>query len=247
MARELVRLQKFLSECGVASRRKAEELISGGKVRVNGEIVKELGTKVDPERDIVKVRNKTVKQAPKGVLVFYKPRQVISTLSDPEGRPCVGDYITKHYKSYFPVGRLDWDTSGLMILTNDGELTDALLHPRNQFNRTYHARVEGSVSQTLIDKMKKGVRLQDGLATARGEILRQDEKSTWLELTVQEGRNHLIKRMMQKLKHPVMKLKRVSFGPFELGRMQPGDMRPLTQKQYVVVRSKILGGRSGRR
>ena len=235
-----VRLQKFLSECGVASRRKSEELILEGKVKVNNKIVRELGTKVDPQEDHVTVRNKVVKTAQKGVLLFHKPKDVVSTLKDPEGRPCLGDYLSKHYRSYFPVGRLDWATSGLILLTNDGELADRLMHPRYSFERVYHARVEGNVSEKTLEKMQRGVTLADGKASAKAKIISNDGKSTWLEVVVSEGRNRLIRRLMDKLKHSVIKLRRISHGPFHIGKLKPGEIMKLNEKQYRHYRSRIL-------
>lgn len=236
-----VRLQKFLSECGVASRRKSEELIESGKVKVNNRTVTELGTKIDPDKDTVTVRNKPVRKAEKGIIIFHKPREVVSTLSDPEGRPCVGDYITRNNRSYFPVGRLDWDTSGLMVLTNDGDIADRLMHPRYKFDRIYHARVEGKVSDSIFEKMRRGVTLADGKAVADGEILSQDENAAWIEIRVHEGRNRLVRRIMDKLKHPVIKLRRISHGPFRIGKLKSGQMMKLNQKQYLFFRKKVLG------
>lgn len=238
---ELVRLQKFLAECGLGSRRKMELLITGGKVHVNGKVVKELGTKVDPDHDIVKVRNQFVKPHPKGIMLLHKPRNVVSTLSDPEGRPTVKDFLTKHHSSYFPVGRLDWDSTGLLVLTNDGELAERLMHPRFGVERVYHARVEGSVGDDLINRLSRGVRLRDGLVQAEGELIRGDDATTWIEVKVKEGRNRLVRRLFEELGHPVMKLKRVSYGPFKLGKLQTGQMRVLTQKEYEQAREKAFG------
>lgn len=236
----LTRLQKYISECGIASRRKAEELILEGKVRVNGKTIRELGTKVDPDKDEVVVKNKPIQKAHKGILIFNKPTEVVSTLSDPEGRPCIGDYISKHYKSYKPVGRLDWDTSGLMILTNDGDLAAYLMHPRYGFERIYHARVEGSVSEQIFNKMERGVTLADGQAKARGRIISSDEKSTWIEVVVMEGRNRMVRRLMDKLKHPVIKLKRESYGPFRIGKLKVGQIQKLSEGEYQNYKKRVL-------
>lgn len=237
---EPIRLQKFISECGAASRRGAEELIKAGKVRVNGAVVKELGTKVDPVHDRVQVRNQIIKPPEKGILLLHKPRGVVSTLSDPEGRPTVGDFLTKHYRSYFPVGRLDWDSSGLMIMTNDGELAQRLMHPKFGVERTYHVRAEGSVPAEALKKIGKGVTLSDGPASARTQILRGDEVSTWLEVTVTEGRNRLVRRLFERIGHAVMKLRRVGYGPFKLGKLQTGQLRKLTEKEYLLARKRLL-------
>lgn len=253
-----VRLNRFLSQCGVASRRKADELISAGKVTVNGQTVRELGVSVDPRNDQVKVRNRSVSLPHRGAVVFYKPRGVVSTLNDPEGRPSISDYLTKHYASYFPVGRLDYDSSGLLILTNDGDLADHLLHPRYGQERTYLVRVEGSVSQATLDKIARGVRLKDGMVKANGRFVSPpadarrpgarapEEKSTWLEITVLEGRNRLVRRLMEDVRHPVVKLRRISHGPFKLGKLRPGEMRQLTEKEFDKVRETVMNPRPER-
>lgn len=240
MADTLVRLQKFIAECGVCSRRAAEVLITAGKVRVNGKVITELGTKVDPEHDQVYVRNKIVRPAPKGIVLFHKPKHVVSTLDDPQGRPSIKDYLTKHYKSYFPVGRLDFESTGLVILTNDGELADRLLHPRYGLERVYEARVAGTVAPRTLAKLSRGILLEDGMARAEAEILNNAEDSTWLRIRVHEGRNRLIRRIMEKVHHPVSKLKRVSHGPFTLHRLKPGEMRKLTEREYSYFHRKVM-------
>lgn len=237
----LVRIQKFLSECGIASRRKSEALVVEGKIRVNGKTITELGTKVDPDRDDIYVNNKPVRRAPKGVLLFHKPRGVVSTMSDPEGRPTVADYMTKQYKSYFPVGRLDFETSGLMVLTNDGEMAEHLMHPGYGYERVYHVRVEGRPSERTLEKIETGVRLEDGPATAKVRIIRGDENATWLEIRVQEGRNRLVRRMMDHLRHSVLKLRRVALGPFRLGNLETGEVRKVPEREYEFFRKKIIG------
>jgi 23S rRNA pseudouridine2605 synthase len=239
-----IRLQKFLSQCGVASRRHAEQMIREGDIQVNDVTVTELGVKVNPDKDIVRVKRRIVKPPPKGILLLHKPRGVVSTLHDPEGRPTVADFLTKHYQSYFPVGRLDWDSTGLIILTNDGELAEHLMHPRYGFDRVYHVRVEGSVSDRLVQKIEAGVRLEDGLIKGKAKILKGDDGSTWLEVLVKEGRNRVVRRMMDKLKHPVIKLRRVSYGPFKLGTLKPGELRKLNDKEYRVVRERVLKKKS---
>jgi 23S rRNA pseudouridine2605 synthase len=237
----LVRIHKHIADCGVASRRKAEEMIEEGRVKVNNKVVTEPGTKIDPRKDRVTVNNRPLHPVEKGILLLHKPRGVVSTLSDPEGRPTVGDFLTRHYKSYFPVGRLDWDSSGLMIMTNDGELAEKLMHPRYGYDRTYHVRVSGRVTEDTFKRIERGVRLKDGPVTAQARFLRGDDDSTWLEITVQEGRNRLVRRLMEHVRHPVMKLRRVSYGPFKLGKLQSGEMRRLTENEYQKIRLKVLG------
>ncbi len=235
-----VRLQKFLAECGVGSRRKMEQFIKEGRVRINGQVCTELGRKIDPNTDKIEVNRRPVRAAPKGVMVLNKPRGVVSTLSDPEGRPTVAQFLTKHYGSYFPVGRLDWDSTGLMILTNDGEMAERLMHPRFGFERVYEARVEGAVSSVVLDKLSQGVRLSDGMVYAEASVLRSDESSTWVQISIKEGRNRVVRRVFEKLGHPVMKLKRTVYGPFKIGRLQVGQVRALTLKEYIQVRRKVM-------
>jgi len=235
-----VRLQKFLAECGTGSRRKMEQFIKEGRVRVNGQVVTELGRKIDPSVDQIEVNRRPVKAAPKGIVLFNKPRGVVSTLHDPEGRRTVSEFLTKHYASYFPVGRLDFDSTGLMILTNDGEMAEKLMHPRFGFERTYEARVEGSVPQPLHDKLESGIRLSDGLVKAEASVIRTDDTSTWVEVRIKEGRNRIVRRLFEKLGHSVMKLKRTIYGPFKLGRLQVGQVRVLTAREFLEVRRKVM-------
>ncbi len=237
---ELVRLQKYLSECGVASRRKSEELIIEGSVFVNGKKITELGTKVDPTKDVVRVKKKIIRPEEKGIIIFNKPRQVVSTMSDPEGRPTVADYLTNRYRSYRPVGRLDWDTMGLLILTNDGEIAEKLAHPRNEFPRVYEARVAGRVDERTFEKLNRGVIIDGEKIVPRVTEKSTQDDATWVEITVLEGRHHLVKRLFEKVRHPVQKLKRVSHGPFKLGTLGVGEMRKLPEGEYIRYRNKIL-------
>lgn len=240
-----VRLQKFLAECGIGSRRSMEEFIVRGRVRVNGQVVTELGRKIDPELDRVEVNRKPIQMAPKGIMLLNKPRGVVSTLSDPEGRRSIADFMTKKQTSYFPVGRLDWDSTGLMVLTNDGEVAERLMHPRFGFERVYEARVEGSVSQSLLDKLARGIKVSDGMVRATAQIMRTEGDSTWVEVRIKEGRNRIVRRIFDKLGHPVMKLKRTVYGPFKLGRLQVGQVRALTQQEYEQVRRKVMNQKIG--
>lgn len=237
---EPTRLHKYIAECGYCSRRKAEELIVAGKVRVNGKVISELGHKIDPEKDWVKVKNQSIKPPPRGVAVFHKPRGMLCTLEDPEGRPCLGELMTKHLKSYFPVGRLDWDSTGLVILTNDGELADRLMHPRYGFERSYEVRVQGHPSNKTLARLEGGVKIDGRSVEARVRIVEERDDSTWLEVTIREGRNHIIKRLMERLDHPVLKLKRISHGPFFLGRLPSGEIKRFTEDEFKRMRSKVM-------
>ena len=209
-------------------------------MEANNQVVTKLGTKIDPHHDQIRVNRRIIKPPPRGIILLNKPRGVVSTLSDPEGRPTVAHYMTKHYLSYFPVGRLDFDSTGLIIMTNDGEMAERLMHPRYGFDRTYHVRVEGVVSETVPRKMEEGVRLEDGMMRAQGRILSSDKDSSWLEVTVSEGRNRIVRRLMDKLRHPVVKLQRVAYGPFKLGSLPPGSIRKLTEKEYGFYREKVM-------
>ncbi len=239
---KLVRLHKFISDCGYCSRRKAEELVAAGKVRVNGKVISELGSKIDPEKDWVKVKNQSLRPAIKGVAIFHKPRGMLCTLKDPEGRPCLGELLTQNLKSYFPVGRLDWDSTGLVILTNDGDLADRLMHPRYGFERTYEIRVQGRPNDKLLERLGNGVPIDGRPVKASVKVLEDRDDTTWLQITIYEGRNHIIKRLMERLNHPVLKLKRVSHGPFFLGRLQSGEVRRMTEAEYKRLKTKVIEG-----
>lgn len=232
-----IRLQKFLSEAGVTSRRKAEELITAGKIKVNGTTVRELGSRVDPELDAVTVDGKRVQLEEKFLYLFHKPTKVITSLSDPRGRPTIADYTADMPVRLFPVGRLDFDVSGLLLLTNDGDLADRLLHPRHKTERVYWAVVSGELSKDKFTVLKKGVALDDGegrLVSARElkdspavrRILREIQPGqAAVEVSAEEGRNHFIKRMLAAVELPVLRLVRVQFGPYKLGNLRPGELR----------------------
>ena len=237
---ESERLQKYIASCGVASRRAAEELILNGKVKVNDQIVTKLGTKVVPGRDKVQVRNRIISTPERGILLLHKPRGVVSTLDDPQGRPTVASYLTKHYLSYYPVGRLDYDSSGLVILTNDGELAERLMHPRYGIRRVYEARVAGVVGDKTIQRLRQGINLEDGRAVINAEIIKTDADATWLTVTIAEGRNRLVRRVMERVFHPVQKLRRVAHGPLKLGRLQSGQIKKLTEKEYRQIKSLVM-------
>jgi pseudouridine synthase len=236
MIMPLERLQKFLARAGVASRRQAETLISAGKVRVNGQVVTELGVKIDPERDKVQVEGRRVRPATLVTLLLNKPSGYVSTTRDPQGRRVITDLVGKAYGRLYPVGRLDYDATGLMILTNDGELAQRLMHPRYQAPRTYRVTVAGQVPREVAQRLAAGVEL-DGRAVPTGVVLvKQEIDKTVLELTVWEGRYHLVKRLMEKVGHPVLKLKRIAFGPLKLGGLARGTYRPLTKQELAQLR-----------
>lgn len=226
------RLQKYLSSCGIASRRKSEELILAGKVKVNGKVVTELGIKVS-EKDEVEVDNMEVYRKEKEYYLLYKPEKTICSVSDEKGRTTVVDLIETDEK-IFPVGRLDYDTTGLLLLTNDGELTNKLTHPKGFVEKTYIAKVSGIVTGKEIHELEEGIELE-GVKTkkARAKLKKIDKKNnkTYVELTITEGRNHQVKNMFAALGHKVLKLKRISYALFDLEGMKIGEYRRLTAKE----------------
>jgi 23S rRNA pseudouridine2605 synthase len=233
----LERLQKFLARAGVASRRQAETLITAGKVRVNGQVVTELGVKIDPERDNVQVEGKRVRPATLVTLVVNKPSGYVSTTRDPQGRRVITDLVGKTYGRLYPVGRLDYDATGLMILTNDGEMAEHLMHPRYQVPRTYRVTVAGQVPREAAERLAAGLEL-DGRAVPTGVVLvKQETDKTVLELTVWEGRYHLVKRLMEKVGYPVLRLKRIAFGPLRLEGLARGGYRPLTKQELAQLQA----------
>ncbi|WP_447986736.1 pseudouridine synthase [Nitrospira sp. Nam74] len=234
-----VRLQKVIAASGLASRRKAEEWIAQGRVTINGKIVRELGTRIDPERDHVKVDGRHIKGVePYAYLLLNKPKGIVSTLNDPEGRPTIENLLHGVTLRVFPVGRLDFDTEGLMLLTNHGELAQALLHPRYHVAKVYLAKVKGVLNDEEISQLARGVKLEDGMtAPAMVKKVRKAEENSWLEVTIYEGRKHQIKRMFEVVGHPVLKLKRIKFGPLALGDLLPGEFRYLTDREANTLRA----------
>ena len=228
------RLQKVLAQAGVASRRKCEELILSGRVTVNDKLVKELGTKVDPSSSVIKVDGKPIRIEKKVYLMFNKPKGVITSVSDPYGRRVVTDYLKGIKERLFPVGRLDYDTEGLLLLTNDGELANLLTHPRHHIPKTYLATVTGVPHGDDLDKLRNGIELEDGL-TAPAEVeyvdVEPDYRESVISVTLYEGRNRQVRRMFDAIHHPVRKLKRVRFGNLELGGLPRGKYRYLTAQE----------------
>jgi 23S rRNA pseudouridine2605 synthase len=236
-----VRLQKLIAGSGLASRRKAEALIAAGRVTVNGRVVTELGTKVDPGRDHVKVDGRHLSGAqPFVYLMLNKPKHVMSTLDDPGGRMTVRDCLHGVSVRVFPVGRLDFDSEGLMLLTNNGDLAQALLHPRYHVPKTYLIKVKGVLTDEEIRQLERGVRLEDGItgpATVRK--IRKAEQNSWLEITIHEGRKHQVKRMLESVGHPVIKLTRIKMGPLALGDLGTGEFRFLTDREANALRDLV--------
>lgn len=233
-----IRLQKILADRGIASRRKAEEMIAEGRVLVNGQRAT-IGMKADPERDAIKVNGRLIKGAePKLYLAFHKPKEVISTLEDPEGRPCVGDYLSKVGWRVYPVGRLDYHSEGLLLITNDGEFAHAVLHPSKKIPKTYLVKVKGVLEDKDIERLRKGVTLEDGLTGhAVVKPVRKTEANSWLEITIYEGRKRQVRRMFEKVGGMVLKLKRTSINGIKLGALGPGKLRELTRREIEGIRA----------
>jgi 23S rRNA pseudouridine2605 synthase len=219
------RLQKLIAQAGVASRRAAEELILGGRVRLNGRIVKELGVKADLHRDRVEVDGKRLVAERFVYYLLHKPRAVVTTLEDPEGRDTIADLLRGIPERVFPVGRLDYHTSGALLITNDGELAQALLHPRKQVPKQYIAKVKGLLEIRALDALRNGVVLDDGYRTKKAElfVLREEGGNSWLHITINEGKNRQIHRMGMAIGHPVMRLSRVGFAGLTTEGLRPGD------------------------
>jgi len=227
------RIQKILAKSGIASRREAERMVSEGRVMVNGKIIDTLGFKADPSQDHIKIDGKRLTRfEPQVTLLLNKPKGYLSTVKDPQDRPTVMDLLKKVKWRIYPVGRLDFDAEGLLLLTNDGDLTYLLSHPRFSIPRTYWVKVKGLPDEKGLIRLKKGVMLEDGKARVVSfYIFRQGEKSSWVRVVVTEGRNRLVKRIFSAIGHPVLKLKRVEFGPIRLGNLPIGQFRYLTHEE----------------
>ncbi|HCC32779.1 MAG TPA: hypothetical protein DEQ28_02595, partial [Clostridiales bacterium] len=242
-----LRLQVFLARAGLASRRASERLIAAGRVRVNGEVVSEPGWRVKPLRDRVEVDGQAIRPgaASHRYLLLNKPKGFLTTAHDPRHRPTVLELVADVEERVYPVGRLDRDSEGLLLLTNDGELAYRLTHPRFGVAKVYRARVEGAVGDQALERLRQGVDLADGPArAARVTQLREEHGSTWLELEVGEGRHHLVRRMLAAAGHPVLDLRRVGFGPLQLGHLRRGCFRDLFPDEVRALREAVgLGGK----
>lgn len=243
------RLPKYLARCGVASRRKAEDLIRNGLVVVNGEIIEEPGRKIEPGRDRVTVGGRAVYPPESLVyLLLHKPAGYVTTVRDPWGRPTVMDLVPEKGVRLFPAGRLDLETTGLLLLTNDGEAVQALTHPRYGVPKVYKALVKGNPGKEILTKLRRGIMLDDGpTLPAKVEILTVKEGNAILRITVREGRKRLIRRMCEAAGHPVLALKRVAMGPLVLGDLPAGKARPLTPAEIEGLREILGQSRGGKR
>ena len=232
------RLQKILSRAGITSRRGAEELITAGRVAVNGRVVTELGTKADPGRDSITLDGKKIAPAVSGVyLLLYKPAGYMTTLKDPEGRPLVTDLLKDVRERVYPVGRLDYNTEGLLLLTNDGDWANALAHPRHEVDKGYHVRIRGRVTEEQLRKLAAGVQLDDGMtAPAVVSLVRESESNTWLSITIHEGRYRQVRRMCEAVGLSVVRLKRVSYAFLTLEGLRSGEYRTLSRDEVERLR-----------
>ena len=251
-----MRLQRFLARAGVSSRRGSERLMTAGRVRVNGEVVTELGSKVDPNVDVVTVDGTVCSIAESCVyLMLYKPAGYLTTMSDPMGRPCVAELVpTDRYPGLFPVGRLDCDTTGLLLFTTNGDVGQELLHPSHHVDKHYAALVSGTPSAHDLDRLRRGVQLEEGMAApAKVELLHEGdalfsivaprgagrtgggEPNAVVGITIHEGRKHQVKKMMQAVRHKVLRLHRDAFGPLVLSGLAEGEWRPLDRRERELL------------
>lgn len=231
-----MRLAKYIADAGISSRRKAEQYISDGRVEVNNVIVTELAYKVNLKEDIVKLDGQEVIINNKIYILLNKPAGYISSVTDPQGRPTVTELVNNITTRVYPVGRLDFDTEGLIILTNDGEFTNLMTHPKYEIEKTYRAWVKGLVQESDINKLAKGILLEDGFtAPAVVDIIKQEGDKTLLSIKIHEGRKRQVKRMCAAINHPVINLKRVQFGFLELRGLRVGKYRFLTPQEVKAL------------
>lgn len=232
------RLQKVLAHAGVASRRSCEELILAGKVKVDGKLITDLGIKVDPEKSVIEVAGKPIPGKEQLIyILLYKPAGFLSTVHDPQKRRTVMDLIHGVRQRVYPVGRLDYDTSGLILLTNDGELANDLIHPSREVEKTYRALVKGIPTGKCLGELAKGIMLEDGkTAPAQVKVKKIINGNALVDITIHEGRNRQVRRMFQRVGNPVIRLKRIAFGPLKIGRMKPGEWRYLTDREVEILK-----------
>ena len=236
-----MRINKYIALCGVASRRKAEELILAGRVTVNDEVMTELSYKVDEENDIVKVDDKLRKEENKLVYILLnKPEGYITTVKDQFDRPSVLDLVSDIKERVYPIGRLDYETSGLLLLTNDGDLTYKLTHPKHEVDKTYVARVKGKLTKEEIERFKTGLKIEDyTTAPAKLKVIKYDEQrdSSLLEIKIHEGKNRQVRKMCKAINHPVLRLRRSAMGKIKIGDCEIGKYRYLTEDEIKYLKN----------
>ncbi|MED1793895.1 pseudouridine synthase [Brevibacillus nitrificans] len=243
------RLQKVLAHAGVASRRHCEELIVQGHVQVNGKVVRELGTKVDPQADQILVHGRPIQTEQHVYLMLHKPTGVITSVSDPRGRRVVTDLLKGIKERVYPVGRLDYDTSGLLLLTNDGELANRLAHPSYEIDKVYRAWVKGVPSPDKVKRLATGISLEDGMTSAGEARLLKTAPArdkALVELTIHEGRNRQVRRMCDAIGHPVLTLERIRLGFLTLEGLSAGQYRPLTSAEVEKLKQGLVQNRKNR-
>jgi len=233
------RLQKIISAAGITSRRASEELILAGRVTVNGTVVTELGSKADPSKDTVAVDGKPLTITSKKLyILLYKPVGYMTTMDDPEGRPLVTDLLKEVGERVYPVGRLDYNTEGLLLLTNDGEWANHLMHPRHEVEKEYHVRVRGKIHKSQLDQLAGGVHIDERkTASATARMIKEGEQNDWFSLTIHEGRNRQVRRMCEAVSLSVVRLKRVRYGMLTMGTLKPGEFRHLTEAEVSGLRN----------
>lgn len=236
-----MRINKYIALCGVASRRKAEELILAGRVTVNDEVMTELSYKVDEENDIVKVDDKLIKEENKLVYILLnKPEGYITTVKDQFDRPSVLDLVSDIKERVYPIGRLDYETSGLLLLTNDGDLTYKLTHPKHEVDKTYVARVKGKLTKEEIERFKTGLKIEDyTTAPAKLKVIKYDEQrdSSLLEIKIHEGKNRQVRKMCKAINHPVLRLRRSAMGKIKIGDCEIGKYRYLIEDEIKYLKN----------
>ncbi len=236
-----MRLQKFLARAGVASRRGSEDLMTAGRVSVNGEVVTQLGSKVDPNCDIVCVDGREVHLQDGSVyLILHKPAGYLTTMDDPQGRPCVASLVPRDkYPGLFPVGRLDKDTTGILLFSTDGKMGQGLLHPKHHVSKTYRAHVDGNVKDEELEPLRNGIMLDDGMTQKAHVTLDEQGKTSRISITIAEGRKRQVKRMCSAIHHPVLELHRDIFAGIKLGNLECGKWRLLTQDEISHLKSLV--------
>lgn len=231
-----IRLQKYIADCGITSRRKAEEMILSGRVQVNGEVVMELGTKVNPNIDVIHVDGHVadLNAVDKLYVLFHKPRGVMTTLNDPEGRATVMDFVKEISERIYPVGRLDYLSEGLLIMTNDGEVANLIMHPKFNVTKVYEVKVFGSVTEGILNKLRAGTYLEDGFVKPQSvRVIKQLPTKTWLEFRLNEGKNREIRKLCEAVGLTVDKLKRMAIGGLTIDGIAPGKIRYLSKHQLL--------------
>ena len=238
-----IRLHVYLAQAGVAARRKCEQLMAEGRVAVNGRTMRDPGTTIDPVHDKVAFDGRRVAPETQHYLLLHKPRGYVTTVSDPQGRPTVLSLLGDNHPRVFPVGRLDFNTDGVLLLTNDGDLANHLMHPRYGVAKTYHAKLQEELSPAALAQMAAGVRLEDGTKThpATVRVLESEGKHPWIEITIKEGKNRQVHRMAEAVGNSVVKLSRVRYGPLTVEDLRPGRWRPLTARELGALRALVKG------